>query len=109
MAEMSGEPASELLIATERDAAGVPVLHVSGQLDISNARVLEDALVKATASRPAAIIFDLSALEFMDSAGISVLVRTQSEVPEVRLRNPSQIVRRLIEITGLHEVLPIEA
>ncbi len=110
MADMTSEPAGELLtVATEQDAAGIPVLRVSGQLDISNASALEDALVKVTAGHPSAIVFDLSALEFMDSAGISVLVRAHSEVGAVRLRNPSPIVRRVIEITGLADVLAIEA
>jgi anti-sigma B factor antagonist len=107
MAELEDERATELVIATE-DSDGIPVISVAGQLDISNAAALEQALARAAAARPRALIFDLSGLEFMDSAGVSVLVRARAEVGEVRLRNPTPIVRRLIEITGLSGILPIE-
>jgi anti-anti-sigma factor len=106
MAELEDGQATAIAITTGRDPDGTPVLRVSGQLDISNASTLEDALMKAAEAKPRTIVFDLAELEFMDSAGISVLVRARSEVGEVRLRNPSPIVRRLIEITGLAEILP---
>ena len=107
MAELEDERARELVIATG-DSDGIPVISVAGQLDISNAAALEQALARAVAARPHALIFDLSGLEFMDSAGVSVLVRARAEVGEVRLRSPTPIVRRLIEITGLSGILPIE-
>lgn len=107
MAELGDEQATQLAIATG-DSEGIPVISVSGQLDISNAAALEQALEHVAASAPRALIFDLSGLEFMDSAGVSVLVRARAEVGEVRLRSPTPIVRRLIEITGLAEILPIE-
>jgi anti-sigma B factor antagonist len=107
MAELEDERATELVIATG-DSDGIPVISVAGQLDISNAAALEQALAGAAAAHPRALIFDLSGLEFMDSAGVSVLVRARTEVGEVRLRSPTPIVRRLIEITGLSEILPIE-
>jgi anti-anti-sigma factor len=106
MAELEDGQATAIAITTGRDPDGTPVLRVSGQLDISNASTLEDALMKAAEAKSRTIVFDLAELEFMDSAGISVLVRARSEVGEVRLRNPSPIVRRLIEITGLAEILP---
>lgn len=107
MADLDGHR-TEIAIALEQDGAGVAVLRVSGQLDISNADELEQALARAAATRPRMLVFELSGLEFMDSAGISVLVRARSEVGDVRLRKPSAIVRRLIEITGLEGILQIE-
>jgi anti-anti-sigma factor len=44
----------------------------------------------------------------MDSAGIAVLIRAAANVNAIHLRDPSPIVRRLIEVTGLSGVLPIE-
>ena len=108
MAELEEGRTNDLVVETIPGGDGVPVIAVAGQLDISNASVLEKALEKAAASRPGAIVFELGGLQFMDSAGISVLVRARSEVGEVRLRNPTPIVRRLIEITGLSGILPIE-
>ncbi len=109
MAELSnGEDAGAVVIEAGSDAGGATVLSVSGQLDISNAGTLEQAVAHATAAHPDRLVFDLSGLEFMDSAGISVIVRAASVVDQVSLRNPSPIVRRLIDITGLADVLVIE-
>ncbi len=43
----------------------------------------------------------------MDSSGIAMLVSVAREGREVQLRNPSAIVRRLIELTGLAETFGI--
>jgi anti-anti-sigma factor len=45
----------------------------------------------------------------MDSAGIAVLIGAAAKLQHVRLRNPSPAVRRVVEITGLSDVLPIES
>lgn len=97
-----------MLIEASTDAAGASILTVSGQLDISNADELEQAVERTIARRPDGLVFDLSGLEFMDSAGISVIVRAASALDKVSLRNPSPMVRRLIEITGLSEILLIQ-
>ena len=47
------------------------------------------------------LIFDLEGLRFMDSSGIAMFVSVARKVREVELRNPSAIVRRLFELTGL--------
>jgi anti-anti-sigma factor len=114
MAELGGEqPAgdrpAEVRIATGSDATGAPVISVWGDLDISNADTLEAAVTALTATRPARLTFDLSALRFIDSAGIAVLLHASSSVSDVRLRKPSDAVRRVVELTGLTDVLQIEA
>ena len=45
----------------------------------------------------------------MDSAGIAVMVFAASQVPRVSLRQPSTTVRRVIEVSGLSHVLPVES
>jgi anti-anti-sigma factor len=109
MAELDGDHPAEVLIDTRVDPAGAAIVIVSGELDISNAHSLETALASITAQRPGRLIFDLSALRFMDSAGIAVLLGAAAKVDAVRLRNPSPIVRRVVEVTGLTAVLPIES
>jgi anti-sigma B factor antagonist len=99
---------AEVLIGTRIDAAGVPIVTVSGELDTSNAASLEDALAPTVAKHPELLIFDLSLLRFMDSAGIAVLIGVAAKVNTVQLRNPSGVVRRVIELTGLSGVLRIE-
>ena len=108
MAEVDDDRAAEALIETRVDPTGAPVVMVSGELDISNAATLEATVESVTATRPERLIFDLSRLRFMDSAGIAVLVGATSKADSVHVRDPNPIVRRVIELTGLERVLPIE-
>jgi anti-sigma B factor antagonist len=109
MAELDSERPAEVAIDKRLDPAGVVIVTVSGELDISNAATLEQAVASITAERPERLIFDLSGLRFMDSAGIAVLLDTAGKVNAVRLRDPSPAVRRVVELTGLTDVLSIES
>jgi anti-sigma B factor antagonist len=109
MAAVEGDGAAQVTIQTTADPAGVPIVVLSGELDSSNVDTLNARLEPITAERPDRLIFDLSGLRFMDSAGIAVLVGTARTVKSVRLRNPSEVVRRVVEVTGLTELLPIES
>jgi anti-sigma B factor antagonist len=108
MAELGSDGPAEVVIDTRVDPTGAPVVAVSGDLDISNAASLEAAVASVIAQGAEQLIFDLSALRFMDSAGIAVLVGAAAQVNAVRLRHPSPIVRRVVEITGLLDTLHIE-
>jgi anti-sigma B factor antagonist len=109
MAELDSERAAEVVIDTRFDPTGVAIVTVSGDLDISNAARLEQAVASITAERAERLIFELSGLRFMDSAGIAVLLDAAGKVNAVRLRDPSPAVRRVVELTGLTDVLSIES
>ncbi len=56
------------------------VLTVSGEVDMLSAPQLSEALHTALATRPAALIVDLSKVDFLASAGMTVLVAAHDEV-----------------------------
>ena len=70
-------------------------------------RRLDEAVAALMVGRPERVVFEMSGLRFIDSAGISVLVRLAGELEAVQIRDPSPIVRRVIEITGLSHVLQV--
>jgi anti-sigma B factor antagonist len=109
MAELDSERSAEVAIDARFDPAGAVLVTVSGDLDISNAGTLEQAVASITAERPERVVFDLSGLRFMDSAGIAVWPECAGKVKTVRLRDPSPAVRRVVELTGLTDVLSIES
>ena len=109
MAELDGERAADMVIEKRSDPGGAPVVAVSGELDISNAATLEATVAALAAERPERLSFDLSGLRYMDSAGIAVLLGAATKLKEVHVRDPSPAVRRVIEITGLSDVLSIES
>ena len=103
---------NELSTATvERtdEGAGPPVIHLGGELDISNIPTIETELESLLATVGDRAVFDLSALQFMDSSGIALLLRAREQVGNVVVRNPSPIIQRVIEATGLGDTLPIES
>jgi anti-sigma B factor antagonist len=91
------------------DAAGIPVIRLAGEIDMSNVDALRVVIEPVMESAPERIDFDLGALEFMDSSGIALLLRVAAKTRTVRVREPSEVMRRLIEATGLTEILPIES
>jgi anti-sigma B factor antagonist len=109
MEELEGDRAAEVGIDTSIDPSGVPIIAISGELDSSNAASQEAVIAPVALAHPQRLIFDLSGLRFMDSAGIAVLVGIAAKVDAVSLRDPSQVVRRVIEVTGLTDVLTIES
>jgi anti-sigma B factor antagonist len=54
------------------------------------------------------VVIDMSELAFMDSSGLTVMLEAARRGASVVLRQPSPVVRRLVEITGLTDVLRIE-
>jgi anti-anti-sigma factor len=104
MAELDDDVGGEVVIATEVDAAGDPIVVVSGEIDMSNASSLSAAVAKITATPPPRLTFDFTGLRFIDSAGLAILVSAAARTT-VSVRNPSAIVRCVIEATGLSTVL----
>jgi anti-anti-sigma factor len=100
--------ASRATVARSLDAVGSPVIAIIGEVDMSNVDSIEAELAGVLAERPPRLVFDLSALRFIDSSGIAALLRAAEKTDQLELRNPSTIVRRVIVATGLSDVLRVE-
>jgi len=99
----------QIEIDVAADSDGAPVIVLRGELDFATAPVAEASLAPVLAASPARIVFDLTDVSFLDSSGIAVLVRSTHQAGTVAIRNPSTVVRRVIECTGLEETLHIES
>jgi anti-sigma B factor antagonist len=91
---------------TDEGDAGVR-LELMGELDISSAPVLEEALGRIEAGQPSLLLVDLRGLEFMDSTGLRTLVSAnqRARAQDRRLaivRGPEQ-VDRIFSVTRLDE------
>jgi anti-sigma B factor antagonist len=85
------------------DNHAVPVISLRGELDlgcVERARAGIEPFLTPDTER---VVFDLGALKFMDSSGIALLVEVANRVPAVEVRDPTPIVRRVLEVTGLAE------
>jgi anti-anti-sigma factor len=108
MAEVGAEPPA-VQIEMHLDPTGAQVVVLSGELDSSNAASLQERVTSIPPQFPQRLIFDLTGLRFMDSAGIAVLIGATANAGGVSLRNPSPVIRRVLEATGLSSVFSIES
>jgi len=108
MAELGDNDGPTLEVEPTTDEEGQPLIRVSGDLDISSVDGLRGVVEDATAAGARRLTFDVAALRFMDSAGIAVLLAAARDVPDVRLLRPTTAVRRVVELTGLGDVLVVE-
>lgn len=83
----------------------MPVIRLSGELDMVSVERVRSVVEGALTAEDDRLAFDVSELEFMDSSGIALLVSAAKRARQVELRHPTPIVRRLIELTGLTELL----
>jgi anti-sigma B factor antagonist len=94
-----------------RDGNHAVVIEVKGELDLASSPALEQELERGAASKAEVVIVDLRALEFMDSTGLSVLVRAHQRATEKGQRfgvvkGPQQ-VQRLLSLTGVADRLTL--
>lgn len=84
---------------------------VHGELDLASGPELETELGRLAEPPPEFLIVDLRQLDFMDSTGLSILVkahqRAVDEGREFGLVRGTQQVQRLLELTGVTERLPM--
>ena len=100
--------ATPLTLNTDRDADGAPRLVAEGEIDLSNVAVFTEALTRASAGTRQAITVDMSAVKYLDSAGINVLFNHAEEVDRLHLIVHPFLVR-VLTISGLSEIAEVEA
>ena len=58
----------------------VVVAQLSGEVDLSNARGMEEAIAAATPNHAREVVLDVSALDYIDSAGIKLIYRLKERL-----------------------------
>jgi anti-sigma B factor antagonist len=90
------------------DAPGILTLSIVGELDLSSVDSVSNAINETWGGDRQRVVFDLGGLTFMDSSGIALMLRISRGVDKVEVRNATPTVRRVIEATGLVDVLGLE-
>jgi anti-sigma B factor antagonist len=82
------------------------VLAARGEIDLATVDHLRHAIERAAATKASEVWVDLTAVDFMDSTGLSALVVGHRALPgRFVVICPDGPPRRALEISGLHEVL----
>lgn len=88
----------------------VAVLSVSGVVDMLTAPQLEEAIAASLSQAPAALIVDLTEVEFLASAGMGVLVGAHDQLPEgvkfaVVAHGP--VTSRPLKLVGIADIVDL--
>jgi len=95
---------------TTSAVGAVIVVAVGGEIDVHTAPQVDDAL-GAAAGPAVAVVVDLTNVEFIDSTGLSVLVRALARARDdegsLAVVAPSERVTKVLRLTGLDAVLNV--
>jgi anti-anti-sigma factor len=87
------------------------VVVLPAEIDLSNSGEVCDLLLSVIRQDPETITADLAGTRFCDSAGIHAIVRAnrqaRSRGAELRLAVGESPVNRVIELTGLDQIMPV--
>lgn len=98
------------IVSLARDD-GVSTVVLAGDLDLVAAPTARKLLMKECASGPKQLVVDISRLDFVDSAGLGMLVAAKRALGAnggtFALIGASERVLRLLQLTGLSQLLGV--
>jgi anti-anti-sigma factor len=101
--------AGQLTIRSER-GQGAHVVALFGELDLSNASLLDAEMQRVDASDAKALVLDLRGLEFIDLAGVATLLkaeaRSRRDANRLSFLRPPPHVQEVLDLTDVTGMLP---
>lgn len=94
-----------MIVSVEFRAEAGDVCRVAGEVDVTNADQLEAHLLRAYRDRGAPLVVDLSAVTFMDLAGVDALLHVDARMIAdgarrgIRVRCVSRPVARVMSVS----------
>ncbi|MEV5434264.1 STAS domain-containing protein [Streptomyces sp. NPDC052701] len=89
----------------------VALLKVEGYLDVDTATEFQHHLANQLHHGRRHFLLDLSAVPFMDSSGMNIILRVYQEARElpgsVHIISPTPAVRRILDLTGVSITVPV--
>ncbi|SMD27064.1 anti-anti-sigma factor [Kibdelosporangium aridum] len=99
------------LVWTVEPGEHATVVHISGEIDMGSQPEFADAVSAGLDSAALVVILNLGEVAFLGSVGLRVLVQADYEAKQagrqVRVVDGATIVHRVIEVTGLDQVLSL--
>ncbi|EWT02000.1 anti-anti-sigma factor [Intrasporangium oryzae NRRL B-24470] len=104
---------SDLARIEASDHGAARLVRVSGEIDLSNAREVMEAIAGAVPDEVAVVFLDLSDTTYLDSTGIAMIFRLAERLghrrQDLRLVVPTDgPVRAVLDLTNVQLVAPIE-
>ena len=94
--------------------AGSSTAHiaVSGELDLANAKAVEQQILRGVGGEPTAVTLDLTGLRYIDSAGLWILFRLGTHLATAKIAGEVVVpadgpVWRMVETAGVADAIPV--
>jgi len=102
---------AEVLRLTVSDSASETVLTVAGEINMTTSPELRRELIRVDEQRPARLVVDLSAVDYIDSSGIATLLealgRARRQQRQLLLRGLREKIMAVFRLARLDEVFTI--
>ena len=105
---------TDATMTVDHDSADTVRIALAGEIDMDNARQVEQQILDAISNQLTAVTLDLSGLEYIDSAGIRVLFTLANRLAilqialgsSCRSRSP---IRKVIDLSGMAAAVPVRS
>lgn len=89
------------------------IVRLNGEIDVYTAPQLKQEILPLTEIKGIKVQIDLQNISYLDSTGLGVFINayksTRENGSELKLINLHSRVLRLFKVTGLHEIMDLEA
>jgi len=89
----------------------ISIIKINGRLDATTAPVADKSIKEILKKDYLRLVFDLSALEYLSSGGLKVILGTARELKRKRgkfvLCSLSKFVKEIFEVSGINSLIPI--
>lgn len=92
---------------------GILTSKILGDIDHHSAKFVREKIDSyIVGCKPSLVLLDLSAVDFMDSSGLGLILgrfNTATEIgAEFRIFSPSRSVKKILELAGIERLIKIE-
>jgi anti-sigma B factor antagonist len=96
---------------TERTEAGIPVVSITGDIDLETSPQLRACLKPLSTAKTPALLLDFSGVNYIDSSGLATLIEyfqaVQNYKGRLALASLSPRVKNVFEIVRLEQIFSI--
>jgi anti-sigma B factor antagonist len=101
----------DLRVTVDDSAGSHVVVSIGGEVDVSTAPRLRDALMSVVARGYETVVLDLSDVGFIDSSALAVILSAWKQIKahdgSLAIASPTPRIARIFEITGLTLSFPV--
>jgi anti-sigma B factor antagonist len=108
---VDGFEVKNIATATTTEVDGIVVTRVAGEVDMSSVDVVRVEVTRQLDLRPASLVLDLSALTFIGSSGLTMLIEERWQAQALGVRfvvvADQSIVLQPLEIAGIRDLFTV--